>query len=74
MNQTYLLLARLERGPITPMEALKELGIFRLGARVYDLKRLGHKISKQMIQVPVRRGEVSWVAQYRLEQKRGRQA
>lgn len=73
MNQTYLLLARLERGPITPMEALSELGIYRLGARIWDLKNLGHKITKQMIRVINRRGEACHVARYTLEpKKRGR--
>jgi hypothetical protein len=29
---------------ITPMEALNQFGCFRLGARIYDLKRQGHPI------------------------------
>lgn len=33
-----------ENGSITPLEALKEIGCFRLGARIYDLKHEGHLI------------------------------
>ena len=33
-----------EHGSITPMEALKHIGSFRLGARIYDLKGEGHDI------------------------------
>lgn len=34
MSQCARLLDRLERGPITPMEAWNELGVYRLAARV----------------------------------------
>jgi hypothetical protein len=30
---------------ITPLDALKKFGCFRLSARVHDLKRQGHAIS-----------------------------
>ena len=33
-----------EHGSITPMEALKHIGSFRLGARIFDLKGDGHDI------------------------------
>ena len=33
-----------EHGSITPVEALKHIGSFRLGARIYDLKQQGHDI------------------------------
>jgi hypothetical protein len=32
------------RGHITPMEALNELGCFRLAARIEELRREGHRI------------------------------
>ncbi len=38
---------------LTPIDALKRFGCFRLGARVYDLKREGHRIKSEM----VRKGE-----------------
>jgi len=36
-------------GPITPLEALERYGCFRLGARIYDLRREGYAINKRMV-------------------------
>jgi hypothetical protein len=66
MSQCDRLLARLKRGPITPMEAWSELGIYRLGARVFDLKASGHEIDRELVPVSNRFGEECRVAQYRL--------
>ena len=66
-SQCARLLARLERGPINPMQAWDELGIYRLGARVFDLRSAGHAIVRVMVPVPNRYGEDCRVAQYRLE-------
>ena len=49
--------------PLTPITALRRFGTFRLGARVYDLKRQGHKIDTRL----VTRGD-SRVASYTLVQ------
>ena len=46
------------------MEAIRDLGIYRLGARVYDLKAQGHPINRAMIEVPNRYGGMSRVARY----------
>lgn len=46
---------------ITPMDALRLFGCFRLGARIYDLKQKGHKIEKRTV---LRGGKR--FAQYRL--------
>lgn len=37
-----------QHGSITPMEALREIGCFRLGARIWDLKQQGHDIRRVM--------------------------
>jgi hypothetical protein len=66
MSQCDRLLDRLKRGPITPMEAWSELGIYRLGARVFDLKASGHDIDRELVPVSNRFGEECRVAQYRL--------
>lgn len=66
MSQCDRLLNRLKRGPITPMEAWSELGIYRLGARVFDLKASGHEIDRELVPVSNRFGEECRVAQYRL--------
>ena len=49
-------------GPITPLEALRHYGCFRLSARVYDLRQKGHQIKSDRV---VKRKKV--VAQYSLE-------
>ena len=66
-SQCARLLARLERGPIDPMQAWDELGIYHLGARVFDLREQGHDIVRDLVKVPNRYGEACRVAQYRLE-------
>jgi hypothetical protein len=50
--ETQLLKIRkhLESGlSITPIEALNNYNCFRLGARIYDLKRIGMNIETRMI-------------------------
>ena len=56
-----------KHGPITPMEAWNELGVYRLAARVADLKEAGHKIVKQTVSVANRFGESCRVARYSME-------
>ena len=64
-TQTDKLLAYLEEHPegITPLEALRVIGSFRLGARVYDLRKRGYQIVSQ---AEVVNGGAR-VARYRLE-------
>lgn len=38
-----------EHGSITPMDALRDIGCFRLSARIYDLKKLGWNIETTII-------------------------
>ena len=53
---------------ITPMDAWNYLGVYRLGARIWDLKhKRGVNITKYMVDVPNRYGETCKVAEYRLE-------
>lgn len=62
-TQAAMILLDLQRGhKITPLEALDRYGCFRLGARIYDLKKQGHDINKEMVEV----GEGKRVAQYAL--------
>lgn len=68
MNQNERVLRHLKTyGTITPLEALDEYGIFRLGARKFDLKKSGVHISREMVTKRNRFGEVTSYAQYRLE-------
>ena len=66
MSQLYRVLARLRRGPLTSAQALAELGVGRLGARVYDLRAMGHDIHTETLDVINRFGDQCRVARYRL--------
>lgn len=49
MNQTERILMYMrDFGSITQLEAMRDLGCMRLGARVYDLKREGYNIRREM--------------------------
>lgn len=63
-SQQQRLLAHLKLSPITPLEALRYMGIARLAARIWELKRMGHHIVKEMVEVTNHRGEVCKVAKY----------
>lgn len=47
--QCDLILEHLQAGKrLTPIEALKTWGVFRLGARIHDLRARGHKITTEL--------------------------
>ena len=50
MSQKTWLLEQLRKGPVTPIQALKRGGIFRLAARVQDLRNDGHTIVTQKVE------------------------
>ncbi len=63
MSQAKQILKHLQEGnTITPLEALNKFGCFRLGARIWDLKKKGHRIEPRMIE-----SEGKHYAEYRLE-------
>ena len=51
---------------INSIQALNELGIFRLASRVSNLKKQGHSITSRMIPVTNRHGEKCHVSEYSL--------
>lgn len=55
MTQSQQILDYLRKHPegITPFDALQSFGCFRLGARIYDLKRRGHDIESRMETAPL---------------------
>lgn len=68
MTQNELVLEYLDQfGSITPLEAMRDLGIYRLSARIADLKSDGYSIITDTVAVPNRRGGKSRIARYRLE-------
>jgi hypothetical protein len=65
MTQNERLLDHLKNNhSVQPLEALQDLGIYRLAARIHDLKQNGHWIEKKIVEVSNRYGEVFRVAQY----------
>jgi hypothetical protein len=51
MSQCADILEALRRGPITPLEALKDHGCLRLAARIEELRSDGHTIVTEMVKV-----------------------
>ena len=54
-------------GKLTPIDALGLFGCYRLGARVYELKREGHIIDREMVEVRCKAGHTARVAQYSMD-------
>lgn len=53
-------------GSITPLDALREFGIMRLAARVWELRKMGFSIVKVMEETSNRYGEKVRYARYSL--------
>ena len=69
MTQEQKVLNYMEiKGTITALEAMK-MGILRLSARIYDLKRSGHRIGMRRERVRNADGTYSTIAVYFLVQK-----
>jgi len=66
MSQTNWVYSRLKQGPLTALDALKEGGVFRLAARVNDLRNSGYNIIT--IQKDLPNGKR--IAEYKLGRKR----
>ena len=65
MTQTQCILKHLEdHGSITALEALQHYGCMRLGARIWDLKRDGHDIRREMVEGRNRHGDRTHYARY----------
>lgn len=58
-------------GSITPIDALKDLGVMRLGARIYDLEKQGFKFLHERETAKNRYGEKTTYCRYRLMPKEG---
>jgi hypothetical protein len=55
-----------ENGPIDPLTAWRQLGIYRLGARVFELRQDGHAIETERREVSNHFGERCFVGFYKL--------
>lgn len=68
MNQCERIISHIEHfGSIDPMAALVDLGVFRLAARINDLKADGYRIRSGMVTVQNRFGEDCRVARYSID-------
>ena len=56
-------------GSITPMDAMMDYGIMRLGARIWDLKHGGMKIHTEIIKGQNRFGEATHFARYSIKEE-----
>ncbi len=66
-SQIKRLLAHMEAGAeITPLQALSDLGIYRLAARIHVLRERGYKIRTDTLSVKNRYGDVCHIASYKL--------
>lgn len=54
---------------VTPLEAWKELGIYRLSAVVYELREAGYDIDTAFVSVTNQFGEPCRIARYTLNEK-----
>lgn len=71
MNQKERILRHLETyGDITPMDALRDYGIYRLGARIFELRKEGHAIRKELVSGTNRFGERTAYAKYILDKEK----
>lgn len=51
-SQGEQILAYLSAGnALTPLDALNKFGCFRLGARIYDLKKDGYAIQTELVEI-----------------------
>lgn len=55
-------------GSITSLQAYMDLGITQLGARIWELKKLGYKFSKTRFNTSNRYGKPTHYDEYRLEE------
>lgn len=69
MTQCQRLLQELKRRPLTKAQAYKAIGAWNIGARILELRQVGHVIRTDMIEVKSRYG-TSKVARYSLVKER----
>ena len=55
-----------EFGSITPLEAIRDLGVYRLASRISDMKKMDFPVISEWEEVPNRRGGKSRIKRYRL--------
>lgn len=54
-------------GSITPLEAMRDLGIYRLASRISDLKEKGYAVKSRWVPVATRDGGKTRIKAYSLK-------
>lgn len=60
-----------EFGCITPLDAIRDLGITRLSSRIFDLKNAGYNIESEIVYGKNRYGEKTHFSKYRIVDTEG---
>lgn len=58
-----------EFGSITPLEAIVDLGCYRLASRISELKKMGYPVASEFVAVKTRYGRKSRIKRYRMEEE-----
>lgn len=66
-SQCSRILDHLQTAPLDPLTAWQQLGVYRLAARIADLRAAGYTIERRTKEVSNRWGEVCRVAEYHLQ-------
>ncbi len=56
-------------GSINPLQALEDIGCFRLASRISDLKKQGYPIISERVNYKTRLGEAKHFNEYRLKEE-----
>ena len=67
-QQNRIIRYLLDNKSITSLEAMQELGVYRLSARISELKQKGYSINKKSVKGINRYGETIRFAEYSLEE------
>jgi hypothetical protein len=57
-----------DHGSITALEAMRDLGCYRLAARIHDIKEMSYEIERDFVSVPNRHGESTQIARYSISE------
>lgn len=71
MKQSHcdLIVEYMERfGSINPLQALEDIGCFRLASRISDLKKKGYPIISERVNYKTRLGEAKHFNEYRFKE------
>ena len=69
MNQEQRIIEYMrDFGSITPLDAMRDLGIMRLASRISDLRQRGYRITRDFEKGTNRYGEHTKWARYKLEE------